>query len=293
MNAPTFPAAAANSLVSGYCDDFVSFANGLAQTLEQVSMRQLDIGDAVDRLAQLERGMRDLADAVADMLGGVAAPVAPAPATGPLSIDEPPAPQPQRMARPAVNVAPTAARPPAPARPATAAPRVARPGESEDQADGSTLRGTNSSMPLVSVAQFLGRMRKSGVLHVDVDGEELRFEFVNGILQRTASSRCPREERLGELLVELGFCSHEQVDALPQPPGGGGRPIGDLVLEAGIVTHGQLLEALEQQVQRRFGRASRNPSASYRFVDKQCAPTDGRVRLTSGELAFRARRGPA
>ena len=36
MQVGQFPASAANSLIQGYCDDFVSLAAVLAQTLEQI-----------------------------------------------------------------------------------------------------------------------------------------------------------------------------------------------------------------------------------------------------------------
>jgi hypothetical protein len=68
MGAAHFPAAAADSLVSGYCDDFVSLAAMLAQTLEQVSMRGIDIKESAEPLARCEQGMRDLADAIRDLL---------------------------------------------------------------------------------------------------------------------------------------------------------------------------------------------------------------------------------
>ena len=64
----TFPSSAASSLVSGYCDDFVALAATMAQTLEQVAMRNLPLGDNRRSLDRVEKGMRELADAIRSML---------------------------------------------------------------------------------------------------------------------------------------------------------------------------------------------------------------------------------
>ena len=336
-----FPASAANSLIEGYCDDFVSLAAILAQTLEQVAMRGIAFESSRPSLERIERGMRELASAIQEMLARAPAttnvastrhqgkdvaalmvgtdPHKPAripPRSGP---DSPPLPTspgkgdgsaqapatatakaaphgaaPAPSAAPAPpkhSVAPTA--PAANARPAPVGPRrptsvstaaspaTPRAGRTE------TLKGTNQSMPLLSVFQFLGRMRKSGTMHVFVDDESLAFEFVNGCIQFTASNRCPTGERLGELLVELGFCTRDTLAPILAKVGvSSADRLGQLVVEQKLVSNGQVLEALEKQVQRRFQRVCRSPAASYEFEEGRRLPGDGRIRIAPFELVF-------
>lgn len=416
MQVGQFPASAANSLIEGYCDDFVSLAAILAQTLEQVSMRGLNYDASRTSLQRIERGMRDLADAIGEMLnreagGRSAAAAAPAPqptASAP-SPPPPPAPSPAPLpdladddfdlemptgvaddeakpqaSRPAAPTpvaeagGPNADAPPArtgaptppwlrqerewttppaaepstkslenlwapkarPGRPAPAArptppppppapttppappvsPAVARPpasGPGSGATTGSqpfgptpprgiqapplsqaarqrrqndTLKGSNQTMPLASVFQFLGRTRKSGTMHVHVDGETMAFELVAGCIQFTASDRCPNSERLGELLVELGSTSREAIAPLLERVGvSSGDRLGKLLVDNGVVSNGQVLEALELQVQRRFQRAANHAMANYEFEEGPRQTGDGRIRIAPSELTFSPR----
>lgn len=68
MQVGQFPASAANSLIEGYCDDFISLASILAQALEQVSMRSIDISRSADHLVRIESGMRELSEAIRDLI---------------------------------------------------------------------------------------------------------------------------------------------------------------------------------------------------------------------------------
>ncbi|MBL9077241.1 MAG: DUF4388 domain-containing protein [Planctomycetes bacterium] len=419
-----FPASAANSLIEGYCDDFVSLAATLAQTLEQVSMRGINFGSSRPALERIERGMRELSEAIHELLErgqvstefesvlgrtkakpeaaatnpddedglfgpapvappaagapkppapppaapaptrlamtsapantsprtplGAAAPrlgsarPAPAPARA-VAAPPPPAPAPvapsPRAAPPAAAPAPTVAQaapppatppppPPPPAPPASAPPaappatattppppaaarsigaasptRTARPAQPPNRppaaapvsasaatprpSPSGTLKGTNQSMPLLSVFQFLGRMRKSGTVHVQIEDETLAFEFVGGCIEFTATNKCPVTERLGELLVELNFTTREALAPLLAKVGvSSAHRLGHLVIESTLCSNGQVLEALELQVKRRFQRACTDAQASYEFEEGRRLPGDGRIRITPFELSF-------
>lgn len=68
MQVGQFPAAAAGSLIEGYCSDFIELASVLAQTLEQVSMRGIDIQGSRGDLERIESGMRELSEAIRDLV---------------------------------------------------------------------------------------------------------------------------------------------------------------------------------------------------------------------------------
>lgn len=333
MQVGQFPASAASSLIEGYCDDFVSLAAMLAQTLEQVAMRGINFESSRTSLQRIEHGMSELAAAIRELLerGSVssefetvlgrkkstdaadaAAHTAPEPGARPMR----PAGQAggagtARASTPSPDVARTPAAPP-PAAPrsiaASSPTRTARPTQPGSRTAGGapvsasaanprasrteTLKGTNQSMPLLSVFQFLGRMRKSGTVHVYIERETLAFEFVNGCIEFTASDRCPVGERLGELMVELGFCTREALAPILAKVGvSSAHRLGHLVVEARLCSNGQVLEALETQVRRRFQRVCASLEAAYEFDEGRRLPGDGRIRIAPFELSFEPGRG--
>jgi hypothetical protein len=191
-------------------------------------------------------------------------PGAPARASAPKSpataaLTPPAAPAPAPVTRPA----PTRT-PPAP-QPTTSQAATTRPTARQSQ---ESLKGNAQSMPLLSVFQFLGRMRKQGTMHVRANSEQIAFDLVNGSITATSTDRCPREERLGELLVELGHCTREQVDAVAQRGDNGGfERFGELAVEMGFARAEHIAEALQAQVRARFARACKTPDTAYEFVE--------------------------
>lgn len=351
MQVGQFPASAANSLIQGYCDDFVSLAAILAQTLEQVSMRGLNFDGSRPSLQRIENGMRNLAEAIHDLLergkvptelsaslDGTKAPAggAPAAASGrsgaganggaggngnangsgngngsgggsgggngsgngsssqpgaaapapARSVGEPRAPDARGSApRP---TAPNQGRPSAPptaaGRPAappnarsqsTAVPARGAPGRAAPEG----LKGTSQSMPLLSVFQFLGRMRKGGTMRVRIGTEDMTFELQNGCLLASSTSQCPRQELLGELLVELGHCHSDDLDTVSAAAAASSERFGALAIEAGVVTEPQVCKALELQIERRYSRACRSNDARYEFLEGQRSPIESRFRI--------------
>ena len=352
MQVGHFPAAAANSLIDGYCSDFVSLAAVLAQTLEQVSMRGIDIRASHEQLARIESGMRGLAEAIRDLLDrgmvdsedlsamlGTGA--RPEPAAAPAG-DAAPEPEPEKFVSDrtqALFINPTgpldSAQPKRPASPdpaqrrpdpstaAAGAPDYALRAEAQTRKkarhaatgapakaqeapttrakpasnppvedDSGALRGTNDSMPVLSVIQFLGRTRKTGKLRIQLGDETISFEFDNGCVQACTSNKPRRGERLGDLLIETVGCDPNDLAALLKGQPATAKQLGELVVQAGLASNGQVLEALEQQVRRRFARACEAKNASYEFRDGNPGRSDGRVRIAPMELTFQPHRKP-
>jgi hypothetical protein len=331
MQVGQFPASAANSLIQGYCDDFVSLAAILAQTLEQVSMRGLNFDGSRPSLQRIENGMRNLAEAIHDLLergkvstelsasldgskapagGAHAAPVGRSGAgasggasgsgngNGPSSQPGGAAPAPARSAGEprAPDARGSAPRPTAPnqgrpSAPPTAAGRPAAPPNARSQSTAvpargapgraapEGLKGTSQSMPLLSVFQFLGRMRKGGTMRVRIGTEDMTFELQNGCLLASSTSQCPRQELLGELLVELGHCHSDDLDAVSAAAAASSERFGALAIEAGVVTEPQVCKALELQIERRYSRACRSNDARYEFLEGQRSPIETRFRI--------------
>lgn len=251
----SFPATAVGPMLEGYCDDFVSFAASLAQTLEQVKMRRLPYAANCASLARVERGMRDLAEAIGSLL-----------AAAPSASPAPPAA--------------SAATPPPPAAPARRTCRSAPPTADATPAGKVVMQGSTDDLPIASVFQFLGQTRKSGVLRVRAGGETVSFTLNAGKIEATATDQPPAAERLGDLLLELGMLQRHQIEALIVE----GQLLGSELLKAGLVSNEQLLQALRLQMQRRYQRVAAARPATYTFYEALATEVAGRVRVSAGEL---------
>ena len=290
-----FPPSAAASLVSGYCTDFIELAANMAQTLEQVTMRGLDIGQSKDALARVEHGMRALADAIHETLGKVGE-ASKQNATGGKAASVPSMPSRGAVQSPAVRPSGTPQRSAAPAADSNAVINGARATESKSPtqtpakaparvhvpSSATTLQGNTETLPMRSVFQFLSRTRKNGMLHVSLEQEKVRFQFVDGCLVGTSSTQSPSVESLGNVLAELGFVDAREVAPLVKQHGDGRQRLGSLLLQMGRITHEQLAQAVELQTSRRFERLVASKFATYEFhAESDHAEHGMRIRAAS------------
>ncbi|MBM3973785.1 MAG: hypothetical protein FJ301_06755 [Planctomycetes bacterium] len=294
MHVGQFPASAANSLIQGYCDDFVSLASVLAQTLEQISMRGIPIDSSRASLERIENGMRNLADAIHELLergkvsGNLAGALNGASKPQPNAARARPTPQPAlteaapARAAPGLRPASFGAAATTPAMPTAARPAATAPAPTFHPAAAPAvegLRGTSQSMPLLSVFQFLSRMRKAGVMRVRLNGEDLLFEMQSGCITATASNNCPHAEQLDALLVEGDACTAEALDPiLGRIPPTRAEAFADAAVAAGVVTEAQIFDAMATQQNRRYTRACRSDNAVYEFVEGARQKHGGRLR---------------
>lgn len=256
-------------MLEGYCDDFVNLAASLAQTLEQVTMRKLPFDKNRTSLERVERGMRDLADAIGALLTS-----APARAAA----GAPP--------RPATPTLPAARQQPADTA-ATTAPTTTK--ASPDVPTGKiVMQGTTDDLPIASVFQFLGQTRKTGTLRVLASGETVTFTMTAGKIEATTTDRPPTAERLGDILLEQGVLTRTQIEPLVQQ----NQLLGGELVRRGLLTNEQLLAALRLQMQRRYERVAAARPANYVFYDA-AAVENGKVRLSAGELRTGSRPAPA
>jgi hypothetical protein len=255
MQVGQFPASAANSLIEGYCEDFVSFASVLAQTLEQIAMRGIPIDRSREHLARIEKGMRDLSSAIHELVERSTS-------------DGMPALQEGRRLESARAVAPAGA---LVAAGATAKGLPAGPQADAVQglaANSEGFNGNSDSMPLRSVLQFLGRTRRAGFVRVLIGDEQLMFEVQNGCLVAATSNICLPQERLDLLLIERGASTPADLaPILDRIPAAQSERFAEAVVAAGVVTEGQIYDALALQQNRRYSRACRSQSVTYQFFD--------------------------
>ncbi|MBM4061411.1 MAG: hypothetical protein FJ265_10020 [Planctomycetes bacterium] len=332
MQVGQFPASAATSLIEGYCDDFVSLAAVLAQTLEQVSIRGIKLEPSRRHLERLEHGMREMAEAIRELLasGRVSSdfevalgrpkkeppPAAPAPAAPRPQPPPPPVPPVQRLQAQAPNPArgPGSQPPPRasqtqPHRPAVAPPRSPAPQPPAPRAAAPTqrpapaapqppapaphaARAPAAASPMQVAFLALERDRRTGTLYVQASRETIAFEFVDGCIVHSASDGLVADERLGDLLVELGACTRERLAGTfarlaPEE----GQLLGEAIVRDGVATNLQVIAALELQVQKRVCRACTSPHVHFDFAEGELRPEDGRVRIAPSTCLRKAATG--
>jgi len=297
MQVGQFPATAANSLIEGYCDDFVAFASVLAQTLEQIAMRGISIDRSRDHLQRIGHGMRDLSESIRDLIarsdagpgpgmhqdahhaepGREASTKAPSAPFAPASVDHAPMPGMPGLHAATMLGAPTPTvlgmpKPDelAPAKGAAPAGRSAgKVGEAAALATNEEgFHGNSESMPLRSVFQFLGRTRRSGFMRVVHGEEQIMFEVQNGCLVSTTSNACMPKERLDLVLIERNASTAADLaPIIERIPATQCDRFSEAVVAAGVVTEAQIFDALATQQKRRYSRACLATSVNYQFFE--------------------------
>lgn len=237
MDVANLAPSTANSLIDGYCDDFIALAAVLAQTLEQASLRGIDITDNVEKLRRISAGMNGLSAAIEAVIAPDAQ-----------SQDK----QPQ----------------------AKSAPKARRQRASSRNRPQPSLKGCNRSMPIRSVFQFLERMRKSGVIKVKLPDETMQFAFDQGRLTSCATSHQGKGDQLADHLKQL--CDPAEVEeALLSSDSMDDKQVGEQVLRAGAATKAQIRQAQTTQLQTRFARACDATNARYAFLEASLDPSPG------------------
>ena len=130
------------------------------------------------------------------------------------------------------------------------------------------LQGNSWTIPLPDLVGFLASARKTGVLWVHAPNENFLIELRNGMLLHATSDDSPPGERLGEVLVSLGFVSRDKIE-FHQRTARDDDPVllGEALEKKGIITHAQLKAALTEQVQRLFHRLLETQNAIFRFQE--------------------------
>jgi len=129
------------------------------------------------------------------------------------------------------------------------------------------LEGSSASIPLTEMIGFLSNSGRTGVLFVNTPDEAFTIEFNAGEMTRALSDKTPKGLRLGEILVDQGALSAEQVDTLVNEARQTGTYFGKFLLDQGHLKPEQLRAAFAVQVQSLFHRLNSSKDALYRFQE--------------------------
>ena len=128
------------------------------------------------------------------------------------------------------------------------------------------MHGTLDTFSVVEVLQMLGRVRRSGTLHIECAERQIDVHFVQGRIAETRdSTRVYADTVLGSLLIKRSLVSEAQLDQALHEQETDPRPIGTILVERGFVDEDDLRDVLSRQVANTF-LAVKTTAASGTFM---------------------------
>lgn len=134
------------------------------------------------------------------------------------------------------------------------------------------LRGTGYAIGIPELLSFLETIDKTGTLEVATFDENFTIVLEDGEVVHAGSDSSPPGLRLGDILVMQGATSSSELQEFLRKHENSKKPLGELVVDEGIVTRDELEEALEFQVQRLFQRLFEARDATFSFYDGRTNP---------------------
>ncbi len=131
------------------------------------------------------------------------------------------------------------------------------------------LAGDLSAFPIADFVAFVHQSHVSGVLTVAAEGAERAIAFKDGEVRRAQSSVVG--ERIGDVVVRLGFATEPQVSAAVQP----GKPLGKALVDAGLLGPNDLWKCFHEQVTVVFHSILLSRDGTFRLVDDDVGERPG------------------
>jgi hypothetical protein len=150
--------------------------------------------------------------------------------------------------------------------------------------------GLGECIGLPNVLNFLGLLGKTGRLTVNAEDEVMSLDFEGGKLVSAWSDHAPPGQRLGEILVTLGILKQGHLDSFLTNYTRASGWMGEALEREGLVTSGQLLEAVRHQTQHLFHRLFELQECWFTFVDGAQSRPDGAVAMNVNALLLESAR---
>ena len=131
------------------------------------------------------------------------------------------------------------------------------------------LEGTIKDFGLPDIFQLIGLQRKTGLLTLKHDKENVTVTFESGQVVMADSAAKRLEDRLGNVLVKQGKLSKEKLDEALQTQKATLQRLGHILTTGNYITPKDLKDALQVQVSQIVFRVFRWRDGEYHF-----APTD-------------------
>jgi hypothetical protein len=138
------------------------------------------------------------------------------------------------------------------------------------------MKGTLDTFGVVEILQMLGRMRRSGTLHIECPQRLVDVHFTGGRIAETRdSTRVAADTVIGSQLLKRSLVNEQQLQAALEEQEARPRPVGTILVERGAVTETALREVLSRQIANTLVAARLEAAGTFVFVvDRDPAPAD-------------------
>jgi hypothetical protein len=131
------------------------------------------------------------------------------------------------------------------------------------------LEGTIKDFGLPDIFQLIGLQRKTGILTLKTDKDQVTVTFENGMVVNADSALKRIEDRLGNVLVKQGKITKEQLEEALHTQRATLQRLGYVLTSGSYITQEDLKQAIQVQVSQMVFRVFRWRDGEYHF-----APTD-------------------
>ena len=131
------------------------------------------------------------------------------------------------------------------------------------------LEGTLKDFSLADIFQLIGLQRKTGILTLKNEKDQVTVAFENGMVVAADSSTKRLEDRLGNVLVKQGKLTKERLDDALSTQKATLQRLGHVLVTQNAITDKDLKEAITVQISQLVFKVFRWRDGEYHF-----APTD-------------------
>jgi uncharacterized protein DUF4388 len=128
------------------------------------------------------------------------------------------------------------------------------------------LKGTLKDFGIAEILQLIGQQAKSGVLHLVGRDEEIHISMADGCVVRAEHAGRKAKEKLGTRLVGAEIITRQELDHALEVQKRTLRRLGDLLVELGLCSVQELKEMTALQTTETVYRLFHWKSGTYEFV---------------------------
>ncbi len=151
------------------------------------------------------------------------------------------------------------------------------------------LEGDLRVFRLPDILQMIAQQKKTGILTVQGEQDILAVSFLHGEIVAADALNQNFEEGLGEVLASQGLVRPEDFARVSEGHRSSGQRLSDYLVERGILSRQQLLEALRQQTYRLLLQVLRWSEGEFKFYSgEEVSFEEGVVAITVEELLMRS-----
>ena len=138
------------------------------------------------------------------------------------------------------------------------------------------MQGTLDTFGVVEILQMLGRMRRSGTLHIECPQRLVDVHFTQGRIAETRDSmRVAADTVIGSQLLKRALVNEHQLSAALAEQEARPRPVGTILVQHGAVAEGALRDVLSRQIANTLVAAKLEATGTFVFVvDAEPQPVD-------------------